>query len=644
MLKKLPFTFLREYLFWLAFFAVCRTVFLLYNLDELKGIGFGEILSAYVHALYLDTSMASYLLAVPFLLFFLAYAFSRNIFLRINTVYSVIIIALLSLITVSELEIYNEWGVKLNVKALKFLEHPAEVLNTVRTSFLVFGLLGAAALIFAGIYLRKKMCVREVVPEGTRVKNIVNVIVFFAVTPVLLVLGLRGGLQEIPIQQSDAYFSKHNILNLTAVNSGWNLGQSVFENKKVMGENPFNYYPMEEAKRTVAEIYRTEKDTTVSILRASRPNIVLCILEGWSGDCFKEMGGYDSITPGMQKLIRDGVFFENIYASGDLSDQGMSCIFSGFPAQPMSLSITTQPNKYVHLPCINTELKQAGYHTSYLFGGQLSYGNIKAYMYYNNFDRILEGKDFEASVPQGKLGVHDEYMLARELKELRTEKEPFFSACFTLSSHSPFDEPYKEKLHWGGDERRYINSVSYADSAIYDFVQKAKKEKWYDNTLFVFVSDHSHRSPKQWDNHRPEYRRIPMLFYGNVIKDEYKGHRVKKLASQIDLAATLLSQLNISPKRFKWSKNIFNPYSPGFAYYEAYDGLGWVREGMENVRGELEDVRNGPYVKKEFPYIVYSHAGNNIPFENTADAQQRTRLEKEGKSFLEVMFQEYTDY
>jgi phosphoglycerol transferase MdoB-like AlkP superfamily enzyme len=303
----------------------------------------------------------------------------------------------------------------------------------------------------------------------------------------------------------------------------------------------------------------------------------------------------------------------------------MTAIFSAFPALPAATSIIGQPGKYAHLPCLNNELHALGYSSSFLFGGQLSYGNIKAYMYYNQFARILEGKDFASHIPRGKLGVHDEYLYARQLQELKHEKEPFFAAMFTASSHSPYDMPMKkeDKVDWGGDENDYVNSIRYADKQLYDFIQKSKKETWFNNTLFVFVADHSHRSPKLWAQHQPEYRKIPMLFWGNVIKDEFKGYRYKKVASQLDLAATLLHQLQLSSEKYLWSKNLFNPYSKPFAFYETFDGFGFIHSGNA---------------------IVYSHSNNTFLYESYRTTSNKMKVEKEGKSFLQTMFQEYTDY
>ena len=627
MLKKLFIYFFREYLFWMVFFFICRSIFLVYNFDEMKEISFGEILSAFWQALYLDTSLASYFLGFTFFIFSIHVFFPKKIFINIYKIYVIILLVLLSLITIAELEIYNEWGTKLNVKAIKFLEHPSEVISSTRTSFLILGCIAVGILSSIGYFLHKKIMI---LPNLTTRQSanqrfhFLTPVLFVLITPVVLILGIRGGIQPIPIQQSDAYFSKYNVLNLASVNSAWNLGQSIWENNKLMGENPYQYYSLDEAKKTVSEIYRTEKDTTVSILKTNKPNIVLVVLEGWSADLVKSLGGYDNVTPCLEKIISEGILFENCYASGSLSDQGMSSVFSAFPAQP-TVSIISQPNKYVHLPCITNELDSAGYATSFLFGGQLSYGNIKAYMYYNKFDRILEGKDFESSIPHGKLGVHDEYLYECQLKELRDEKQPFFAGMFTMSSHSPFDMPMEEnkKLNFGGDEKNYVNSVHYADEKLYNFLQKAKKEKWFDNTLFILVSDHGHRSPKQYSINQPEYRKIPMVFWGKVLRDEYKGYRYKKICSQIDLGKTLLHQFGISSARYEWSKNLFNPYTSEFAYFETTDGFGWVRPEQ---------------------YIVYSHIMNQYYFEKTNSPEEKVRLEKEGKSFLQAMFQEYTDY
>lgn len=376
--------------------------------------------------------------------------------------------------------------------------------------------------------------------------------------------------------------------------------------------------PQANAEKIFASINAVKKDTTIHILTTDRPNVVLVVLEGWSADLIKSCGGYDSITPHFDEMAQEGVLFTNCYASGSLSDQGMAAVFSAFPSQPKT-SIITQPTKYVHLPCINSVFKKAGYHTSYMFGGQLSYGNIRAYMYYNAFDRILEGKDFDPSIPQGKLGVADQYLFDRQLQELSHEQQPFFAGMFTQSTHGPFDFPMNEVLHWGDKEKPYINSALYADKCIHNFIEEAKKSPWYKNTLFVFVSDHSHNSPKKWQFNQKEYRHIPMLFFGDVIKPEFRGMKYDSIASQTDLASTLLHQLNLESSQFRYSKNLFNPYTTHSAYYAFDEGFGFVAD-----EGSLA-----------------WHVDGRTEFEKYNSPGAEKKLKTEGQAFLQVLIHEY---
>lgn len=632
--RRLLIPVFRQWIFWMILFFVCRSIFVLYNFAELSGAGVAEVLALYIYSVRIDLSMSSYLLVFTVLCAVLMNLFSassmitvRTIIERVHRVYVLIIIALFCIITVAELEIYAEWGTKMTLKALRFLQHPAEVLRSTPVSFMITGWLVVALLFFLAAWGYRKISPLKNLMRSCSpgLLNAVASVLFLLIMPGLLLIGIRGGLQPIPIQQSDAYFSKNNLLNLAAVNSGWNLGQSIWENRKSMKGNPYVYFDHQEAETVIADLYRVEKDSSLTLFKSKKPNVILILLESWSADMIKSLGGYDSAAVHFDELGREGLMFDSIFASGSLSDQGMTAVYSAFPALPSSNSIIAQPDKYGSLPCITNSFHQAGYHTSFLFGGQLSYGNIKAYMYFNRFGRILEGSDFPDDIPRGRLGVHDEYLYARQLAELRNEQQPFFASMFTLSSHSPYDMPIidEDKVEWGDDENDYVNSVRYADKQLYQFLQQAKKESWYDNTIFIITADHSHRSPRHWNQYQPEYRKIPLLFWGPALNDSLRGKRISKVGSQLDLAATLLNQMNISAKEFKWSRDLLNTSTSGFAFYETYDGFGYVH-GTN--------------------CIVYSHLSGNIYYEITDSPARRAEMEKQGKSFLQVMFQQYSDF
>jgi phosphoglycerol transferase MdoB-like AlkP superfamily enzyme len=571
MAKSLFITMLKHYVFWLVLFAFGRAVFLLWNFEELDGIPVGEILLSFIKAWYVDTAMASYLLIIPFVFLLLSAATGKLWFTRISDGLHLLLLIGFFLITFGELSIYDEWHSKLTYKALWFFSNPSEVIHTATWTQLISGTIATGVCTFFSFRFYRRKITLEELPESSWLQ----LGVFILLMPVLIFTGMRGGYYTIPVQLSDAYYSRYNILNLAALNSTFHLASSCIENLKA-GE-PYHFLPEDVAAKEFAALHAAGSDSTTRVLNTTRPNVVLVVLEGWSSDMVEALGGYPGITPGMTALCNEGISFSECYATGSLSDQGMAAVFSAFPAQPKT-SIITQPNKYNKLPCINKVLRDAGYQTSFMFGGQLSYGNIRSYMYYNEFDRIIEGEDFAADVPQGKLGVHDQFLFDRQLAELTTAKQPFFASLFTLSTHGPFDFPQGRDLNFGGKEEDYVNSIYYADSCISDFISKAKKQPWYANTLFVFVSDHSHNTPKNYAFNEPAYRRIPLIFYGDVIRKEYRGKQFTTTASQTDLAATLLGQLSLDASPFHYSKNLFNPGAKRFAYYSFDEGFGMVHD------------------------------------------------------------------
>lgn len=616
-MRSIPVIFVRQFFSWMIFFQLTRLVFLLWNREEINHAGAGEILGTFYHGAYLDMAMSCYMMILPWLFFSLAVFTEKNIFLKISQWITFVLIVSVSVLTIAELPVYDEWHTKLTYKALWFLGNPSEVFHTASGKQLFYGIPGIFCLSLAGIFLHKKLVPADVKPVR---RPFTFSIPFAILTPGLVFLGMRGGYQEIPIQVSDAYFAKQNVLNIAAVNSTFNLFSNWIENAHA-GE-PYHFLPDKIAEDEFRKMHRVEKDTTIHILTIPKPNVVLVVLESWSADLVKSCGGYDSLTPHFEELAREGILFTNCYASGSLSDQGMAAVFSAFPAQPKT-SVITQPNKYIHIPCLNTSFKKAGYATSFMFGGQLSYGNIRSYMYYNGFDKIIEGKDFDGSIPAGRLGVADQYLFDRQLKELSHEREPFFASMFTLSTHAPFDFPMKEVFHWGEKEKLFINSVYYADGCIHNFIESAKKMPWFKNTLFVFVSDHSHNSPKSWQFNEPNYRHIPMLFYGEVIKPEYRGMKYDTVASQTDLASTLLHQLDLDAGPFTYSKNLFNPYTNHFAFYAFDEGFGWV-----DPRGQL-----AWHVKE-----------NKTEFVKADSPAHEAEMKKEGQAFLQTLMKEYFEY
>lgn len=230
----------------------------------------------------------------------------------------------------------------------------------------------------------------------------------------------------------------------------------------------------------------------------------------------------------------------------------------------------------------------------------------------------MEGKDYPESLPRGKLGIHDEFTLGYLLKDAGSMKQPFFASLFTLSTHSPWDQPYEKPLEWGDNEREYINAAWYTDHCLGEFFAGAAKQPWFDSTLFIIVADHSHNSYRNWHPHMKEYHKIPLLFYGNAIREEFRGTRCHALGNQHDLAATLLSQLGLPSGAFRYSKDLLNPSCPQFAYYTTEDGVGWIRP-------------NSYFTYDKGPDFYYWWTDPNLP----------DSVRQEGKAYLQTVFGEY---
>ena len=605
-----------ELAWWFVVFLLGRVMFLIFNFEKIEKSNTAEILQSLVIGWKVDLSMAAYFLSISLLVLSAWQITGKHIWLTINRYFNYFFLFLVSVIQVAELPIYKEWNHKLTFKAIWFLRHPTEVLFTANWNQLVFGTIGIFLFFFIGIWL-----FRRFIPTPRRAKNPVwaGIATIVVGLPIIVAAG-RGGWSPIPIQISEAYYSENNTLNAAASNSAFHLMSNILQNLEAV--KPYTFMAPAKADSIVKSLHHVEKDTTIHFLNTGKPNICLIVFEGWAADVVEGLGGYKGMAPNLTALIRGGISFDSCYASGNLSDQGMGAIFSAFPAQPRS-SIVTIPSKYPSLSSLVTPFSKQGYQSSFKFGGQLIYGNIKSYIYHSGFNTVEEVDDFPSSEYHGRLGMHDDALYKRQLQDLKGIQAPFFAAMFTQSTHAPYDIPKKGKLTWGGAMNDYLNAVQFADSVLGDFIRGARKEPWFKNTLFVFVSDHHHNTPKDYNYVQSEYRRIPLVFYGDVIKPKFQGKQYHRIVSQLDLASTLLHQLDLDASAFKWSKNLMNPYTKEFAFYSFDEGLGWKRP-----EGEL----------------VYKINLNKLEFEKYHEPFANVRLFEEGKAYLQRLTEEFDAY
>ena len=436
----------------------------------------------------------------------------------------------------------------------------------------------------------------------------------------MLLLLVRGGFQPIPINLSDAYFSKTIIVNDVTVNPNWNLVQSILKNKTNFDGNPYKKHSQEKVDEFI-KIINQENDSSTYVLNSKNPNIVFILLESWSADNIESLGGLNGITPYFKALEKEGLLFTNFYSNGWTSDQAMSSIFSSFPVFPY-VSIINQTDKARKLPCLTKSLIKNGYHSSFFFGGQLTYGNIKGYLLSQGFDIVKDENQYK-HLPSGRLGVHDEYMFKQFKKELNSLPQPFMSTLFTISSHSPFDFPAVHKLSFNSKEDKYVNSVAYTDKCLGDFIASVKNEDWYANTLFVILADHSHNSPRNWRVAQKERFKIPMLWFGEVLKPNYKGSKCDKLSSHIDITPTILDQLDQDNTANKFGRDIFNKQQQVFVPYAFHRGYGLISN-----QG----------------YYAFSEDYNKVFEIEASDSTQMKLIKEQTEIYFQAAFEDYLSY
>jgi len=611
----------RFYLFWIIFFFLERLIFLIYYSERIAYLGFTEIISTFWHALRLDFSMAAYISAIPAIIYVSLLLLPSVRFPKILAkVYVVFFVILFSIIGISNLNLYREWGTKINFRALDMaISSPKEAIASTSSSpvILMFSIL-FAYMIFS-VYLSSKIILYQI---ADRTKSlIIRTIISFLVVSMLF-LAIRGGWQLSPINQSMSYFSSETVLNHAAVNTEWNLIQDILNNK-FGNDNPYKYYSEKDARKIVADLFKKPTEPTTRVLKYDRPNIVFIILESFTARLVEDLGGEKGVSPNFKKLVSDGILFENIYAASGRTDKGVVATLSAFPSQAIR-SIMKQNDKQERLPAISRELVENGYSSSFYYGGESEFFNMKSYLLSHSYKKLIDKHSFDTQDMNSKWGAYDEKVFSRNLADLDQAKQPFFSTILTLTNHEPFELPVEP--HFKGDEvdSKFRSTTFYTDSCLRAYLDQAKQKSWYKNTLFVLIADHGHRIPGNLMEYDPERYRIPLLLFGDVIKPEFKGTRISKIGNQTDLAATLLNQLKIDPGKFVWSKDLLNPGTAEFAFFNWDNGFGFANN---------EQI------------ISFDNIGKTIILRKSlSNTNADSVLTSNGKAYMQEIYRQYLEY
>lgn len=627
------------YVVWVLLFVLEKPVFLFFYLHSLEALG--PVVS---HGAILDFAMAGYLSVLPFLaLVIKPYVPDRahSWFLR---VYFAVASLAVALSFVANLALYGYWQFPLDATPLfYFLSSPADALASapwyveVGALLIVVILAAAICLLFRTLYRKilNDPCSRPLFktkgkklsdtladaqsciaihsteigccqPMTLRKKIATSVVLFLLMA--FLFLPIRGGVTVSTNNTGKVYFSDIQLLNHAAVNPFFSFMESM-QRQKDFGKQ-YRFMDDRQAAQTVTDFHqrllaatknRGESGTSSSteqqaqnnavptILHEFHPDIYLIIMESFSDTVTKVPG----VTPYLNRLRREGLYFANFYANSFRTDRGLLSILMGFPS-PATVSLMKYPEKTSKMSSIAAHLAKVGYVRNYYYGGDADFTNMRSFLINQGFQHIIEDRDFPVGDRLSKWGVCDHLLFQKVETELEEDRQavsrrtdgqagrvqPVFTVIQTSSSHEPFDVPY----HQLNDPA--LNAFAYADKSIGDFVDYLRRDKArWERSLVILVPDHLGAWPSHPDDFQPWRFHVPMIWIGGALNEkalsEYFGtpHVVSDYGSQQDIAATLLGQVGKKGhvgmlKNMPFSKNILDPSVPHYAWFMMHDGEG----------------------------------------------------------------------
>ncbi len=273
----------------------------------------------------------------------------------------------------------------------------------------------------------------------------------------------------------------------------------------------------------------------------SKPNIIIIILESFRNADIGAFGNNKGLTEEFDKWAKKGILFENFYANGFQTRHGqMATYCSILPNYGDSISRYYSKNNF---ECLPEKLKSIGYHTSWYIGDSGAYDNQTDFFKKNGFQKVIDLSSFPSDVPKSGWGVFDEELFKKNLQDIESLPEPFFTSVRTVTNHHPFEIPSEYILNKvNSDKARYYNALRYTDIQLGKYLEIISKQPWYHNTIVFVLADHSNfqkvnKEPDNFDEYISIRSKIPLLVLGGKIKQRKK---IREYSSQIDISPTIM--------------------------------------------------------------------------------------------------------
>ena len=538
---------------------------------------------------------------------------------RVCVALSVVLGVVFILMGLGEIEFYREFYCRYNTLVVDYTAHGGTVMSMIWYGYpVVRYLLIAILLVGAYIYLTFRagwMWLPVSRPPAPR-QFLIGAFSTVGAIALLAVLA-RGGLRGTPLQWGDAVHSDSTFGNHLAQNGIWTLAHSILTHSRANGFDASwrNAMPAADAyeltQRLVLQPHeKLEGDSakypllrrshggerSVSLSRVSDrpPNVVIVLMESFTGRHVGVLGSDNDRTPEYNRLAQQGILFDRCFSNGSHTHQAAYVVMASFPNLPgyeCLMESTQADQKFDALPMA---LKRRGYETMFLYNGDLAWDNMEGFFKIQGIDRFIGRDDFDGSAYRDATwGVSDRELFERANQEFAAAKKPFYATILTLSNHAPFKLPkplpFPEETA-AGELNGRLNGIRFADWSIGHFFELARQEEYFQNTIFVLVGDHGFSVKPVLTDLNLLRHHVPLLFYAPALlgTDPRRRHTV---VSHLDITPTIQGLLGEEEPHQHWGRDLFTlPMDdPGYAIFKPSGGapeVGFARDDLLLVRGK----------------------------------------------------------
>ncbi|MCG3711431.1 LTA synthase family protein [Aliarcobacter butzleri] len=497
----------------------------------------------------MDTIVICIILVIPTIFLAITPKIFSNFISKFLNIYILFFLVIALFIECASFPFFAQYDLRPNYLFIEYLEYPQEVTSLLFKDY-KFQFIAVFILIIATIRIYSKS--KFINFEQVFKQNYISRILILAPILLVLFLGIRSSLGHRPVNISDALYSENRVINEITKNSLHSLGYAYYSNKKA--ENNISKYGKIDIKEAykVASLaigidYKDEKkpfyrEVKSKLASKKQKNLVIFIQESM-GAQFTGFIGKQNFTPNLDNLAQDYLSFTNLYSNGTRSVRGLAALTSG--TLPINGVEVIKRNKSQEgYFTVASLLKPYGYKSSFIYGGEARFDNMKGWYLGNGFDEVIEQKDFTNPIFTSTWGVSDEDLVIKaneKFKSYYENKEKFVSVMFSSSNHMPFELPDgKIEFEKNIPKTSVENAIKYADFAIGKFFELAKKEDYFKDTVFVVIADHNVRV------YGDQIVPIDMFQIPAVIVSSDIPHQIfTNLTSQADVLATALDLIGI---------------------------------------------------------------------------------------------------